>query len=59
MKDTERERKAETEADSMQGAQCGTWYQDSRITTCAKGRHQTTGPPRDPLVSSFKNKLDA
>ena len=48
----EREREAETQAEgeagSMQGAQCGTRSQDSRIAPWAKGRRQTAEPPRDP-----------
>ena len=48
-----REREAETQAEgeegSMQGARHGTRSQDSRIAPLAKGRGQTTEPPRDPL----------
>ena len=32
----------------FQGAWCGTWSQDPRIMTWAKGRHSTTEPPRHP-----------
>ena len=32
------EREAETEADSMQGARCGTQSRDSRITPWAEGK---------------------
>ena len=46
----DREREAEREAGSMLGAQHGTLSQDSRIVPWAKGRHQTTEPPRDPLL---------
>ena len=35
----------------MQEAQCGTQFQDSRITPWAKGRDQTTEPPTDPQLS--------
>ena len=56
----EREREAETqerEAGSMLGARRGTRSRDSRITPWAKGRRQTTEPPRDPrgynLMESF------
>ena len=42
MRDTHRERGVETQAEgeagSMQGAQCGTRSQDSRITPWAEGR---------------------
>ena len=50
MKDTEREAEtqAEGEAGSMQRAWCGTPSWDSRIAPWAKGRRQTTAPPRDP-----------
>ena len=48
----EREREAETQAEgeagSMQGARRGTRSRDSRIRPWAKGRRQTTEPPRDP-----------
>ena len=41
MRDTDREREAETQAEgeagSMQGAQCGTRSQDSKITPWAEG----------------------
>ena len=53
MRDTQREREAETQAEgeagSMQGARCGTPSRDSRITPWAEGRLQTAEPPRDPL----------
>ena len=57
MRDTQREREAETqaegEADSMQGALCGTRSRsrDSRTTPWAEGRLQTAEPPRDPSMS--------
>ena len=38
----------------MQGAQCETQSQDSRIMPWAKGRRQTTAPPRDPQTQHFK-----
>ena len=51
MVDIEREREAETQAEeeagSMQGAQ------NSRMVPWAKGRGQTTEPPRDPLSPPF------
>ena len=51
-KEREREREAETQAEgeagSMQGAQCGTRFQDSRITPWAEGKCSTTEPPRCP-----------
>ena len=53
MRDTEAETQAEREAGSMQGAQCGTQSWDSRIMPWAKGRRQTTEPPRDPLNPFF------
>ena len=56
MRDTEREREetqAEGEAGSMQGAQCGTRSQDSKIMSWAKARHSTAEPPRDPLSATF------
>ena len=57
---TEREREAETQAEgegeagSMPGARRGTRSQDSRTAPRAKGRCQTTEPPRDPPKVSFK-----
>ena len=50
MRDTERdaETQAEGEGGSMQGARHGSRSRDSRIMPWAKGRHQTTEPPRDP-----------
>ena len=57
MRDTERERVAETqageEAGSMQGAQRRTQSQVSRIKPWAKGRHSTAEPPRDPRTVPF------
>ena len=52
MTDTEREThtQEEGEAGSMPGAQCGTRSRDSRIAPWAKGRRQTSEPPRDPLL---------
>ena len=52
MRDTERvaETQAEGEAGSMQGAGHGTQSWVTRITHWAEGRHQTAGPPRDPLA---------
>ena len=47
-------RDTETPVGSMQGAWCGTWSQDSRITPWAEGRHQTAEPPGDPLWIKFK-----
>ena len=49
----ETQREAETqaeggEANSVQGAQCGTQSQDPAITPWAKGRRSTTEPPRRP-----------
>ena len=46
--ESEAETQAEGEAGSLQGAWCGTWSQDPRITTWAKGRLSTTEPPRYP-----------
>ena len=37
----------------MQGAQCATPSQDSRITPWAEGRRLTTEPPRDPRFEDF------
>ena len=59
MRDTEREgeREAETQAEgeagSMQGARHGTRSRVSRIAPWAKGRRQTSVPPRDPLSLSI------
>ena len=57
----ERHREAETQAEGeagpMQGARCGTWSWDSRITPWAKGRHQTTQPPRVPIFCFLKRKI--
>ena len=51
MRDRERDRDtAEGEAGSLWGTQCGTWSQDPRIMTRAKGRHSTTEPPRHPTI---------
>ena len=41
----ERERQAEGEAGSMQGARCATGSRDSKIMPWAKGRSQTAEPP--------------
>ena len=55
--DRRRERETETqeegEAGFMQGARRGTRSRDSRIAPRAKGRRQTTEPPRDPQVSFY------
>ena len=55
MRDTERERLAETQAEgeagSMQGPWCGTRSRDSRIRSWDKGRRWTAEPPRDPKKS--------
>ena len=52
MRDTQREREAETQAEreagSMQEARCWTRSWDLRIMVWAKGRHSTTEPPRPP-----------
>ena len=52
MRDTEREREAETQAEgeagSMQGARHRTQSCDLRIRLWAKDRRQTAAPPRDP-----------
>ena len=48
MRDREAETQAEGEADSTQGARCGTQSRDSKIMSWAKGRHSTTEPPRLP-----------
>ena len=59
MRDREREAEtqAEGEAGSMQGAQCGTCSQDSRIMPWAEGRHQTAEPSRDPSNVTFIHLL--
>ena len=44
----EAETKAEREAGSMQGAQCGTRSWDSRIMPWAEGRCSSTEPPDIP-----------
>ena len=51
MRDTEKE--AEGEADSMQGARCGTRSWDHGIIPWAKGRCSTLEPPRCPWLSLF------
>ena len=58
MRDAQREVEiqAEEEAGSMKATQCGTQYQDSRITPWAKGRLSTTEPPGVPS-SGFKTML--
>ena len=38
------------EAGSLWGARCWTQFQDSGITSWAKGRHSTTAPPRHALL---------
>ena len=53
MRDTEAETQVEGEAGSLQGAQCGIWYQDPRITPWAESRHSTTEPPRCPYKLSL------
>ena len=55
MRDTEREAEtqAEGEAGSMPGTRCRTRFWDSRTAPWAKGRCQTTEPPRDPLLIRF------
>ena len=49
MRDTEREREADTqaegEASSLRGAQCRTRSQDPGVTTWAQGRCSTLSPP--------------
>ena len=50
----ERQTQAEEEAGFMQGAWCGTWSWDSRITPWAEGRWQTAEPPRDPQKDILK-----
>ena len=58
MRDTQREAEAQAEGESgsIQGAQCGTWPQNSRITPWAEGRHLTTEPPSRPQPS-FPNSV--
>ena len=57
MRDTEREREAETQAKgdagSMLGAGRGTRSRDHRTAPWAKGRCQTAEPPRDPVFWFF------
>ena len=52
----EAETQAEGEAGSTQEARRGTRFRDSRIAPWAKSRRQTTEPPRDPRMESFKKK---
>ena len=52
-KKREAETQAEGEAGSMPGARRRTQSRDSRIAPWAQGRHQTTEPPRDPLISTL------
>ena len=56
MRDTEREAEtqAEGEAGSLWVAWCGTWSQDPRIMTWAKGRCSTAEPPRCPRTDLVK-----
>ena len=58
MREREAETQEEGEAVSMPGAWLGTRSQDSRIVPWAKGRHQTTVPPRDPLISFLRKLSD-
>ena len=51
-------REAEGEAGSLQGARCGTWSQDPRITPWAEGRCSTAEPPRRPCVYFILKDLD-
>ena len=55
MRDTQREAEtqAEGEAGPLRGARRGTRSQDSRTASWAKGRRQTTEPPRDPRKICF------
>ena len=46
----ERQREAEGEVGSMQGAQCWTWSWDCGITPWAEGRYSITEPPRHPCI---------
>ena len=59
MKDTGREREAETqeegEAGSMQGARCGTRSQDSRITPWVEGGAKPLRHPGIPIYLFFKD----
>ena len=52
MRDMQKEREAETQAEgeagSMQGARHGTRSWDSRIMPWAEGRHQISEPPKHP-----------
>ena len=59
MRDTERERQrqAEGEAGSLQGASCRTLFQDPGITPWAEGRCSTTDPPRCPRMYKLNIKL--
>ena len=56
-RETEREAEAqaEGEAGSLPGPWCGTWSQDPRITTWAKGRCLTADPPRCPSLFQVLN----
>ena len=58
MRDTERKREAETQAEgeagSMQGAQNGTRFRVSRITPCAEGGAKPLSHPGSPDVIIFK-----
>ena len=58
MRDTQREREAETQAEgkagSPRGAWCETRSQDPGITIWAKGRCSTTEPPRCPQHMYFE-----
>ena len=58
MRDRERERKAETQAEgeagSIQGARCGTRYQDSRITPWAEGGAKPLSHPGCPFFYFLK-----
>ena len=53
MRDRERERQAEGEADSMQGARCGTRSQDPRIMPWAKGSAKSLSHPGGPMSGFF------
>ena len=57
VRERETQREAETqeegEAGSMPGARRGTQFRDSKIAPWAKGRRQTSEPPRDPLHLCF------
>ena len=52
----EAETLAEGEADSMQGAQCGTRSRNLGITPWAEGRCSTVEPPGIPLPVIFTNQ---